>query len=221
MDRSHRALANVAASFKADNVALFKGVDSIRRLHPSLEDSKTIVRCLSWVSHTQSFFYDSNRQISPHLNMLFASLATASLLQWTLTSALVVDRRDPTTDSHDRGTWHLDCSRAPGACNNACYSVICLQQNTRKMYQDSNDNNDKNRKNSGCNAAKSVCNAMPFSQKFNDPQGLTKPSCDEWPMAEVKQNKDSPPNVLRCIDQSENSCKSICPKRSGPSLNSA
>ncbi|KAL8735471.1 MAG: hypothetical protein Q9181_002814 [Wetmoreana brouardii] len=116
-----------------------------------------------------------------------------------------MERRDPALDSHDRGTWHLDCSKAAGACNNACFSVICLQQDTKKMYYDSGDNNGANRKNSGCDVGGSVCNVMPFSQKLNDPQGLTKPSCDEWPMAELKNDNNKAPNVLRCIDQAENS----------------
>lgn len=137
--------------------------------------------------------------------MKFLTLAIAASLQWKLTHSIAVERRDP----HDRGIWHLDCTKAAGACNNACFSVICLQQDTKKMYYDSSNNNDDNRKKSGCDAGKSVCNAMPFSQKLNDPQDLTKPSCDEWPMAEVKNDNDKHPNVLRCINQAENSCKRI------------
>ena len=140
--------------------------------------------------------------------MKFLTLAMATSLQWSLVCSLVVERRNP-TDSHDRGTWHLDCTKAAGACNNACFSVVCLQQDTKKMYFDSGSNNDANRKSSGCQAPNSVCNAMPFSQKLNDPQELKKPSCDEWPMAEVKNDNNKAPNVLRCIEQSENSCKGV------------
>ena len=131
-------------------------------------------------------------------------LAVAATLQWKLATSLAVERRD---DPHDRGTWHLNCDKAGGACNNACWSIICLQQDTRKMYYDPGNNNEDNRIASGCDAGGSVCNTMPFSQKLNDPQKLTKPSCDEWPMAETKQDQKSNPNVLRCIDQSENSCE--------------
>ena len=138
--------------------------------------------------------------------MKLITLAIAASLQWNTAHSLAMERRDPTPDPHDRGIWHLDCSKAPGACNNGCYSVVCLQQDTKKMYYDSGNNNSGNRKKSGCDAGKSVCNAMPFSQKLNDPQGLSKPSCDEWPMAEVKNDNNKAPNVLRCINQPENSC---------------
>ena len=83
------------------------------------------------------------------------------------------------------------------------------------MYYD-NDSSDQNsnykRAQSGCRAPNSVCNKKPFSQRLNDPQTLDNPSCDEWPMAETKQKayalKDHP-NSLRCIEQSENSSKSV------------
>lgn len=75
------------------------------------------------------------------------------------------------------------------------------------MYYDDGGKNAQNRKNSGCDAGKSVCNFMPFSQKLNDPQTLANPSCDEWPMAEVNNDENEKPNVLRCINQPENSCK--------------
>lgn len=127
-----------------------------------------------------------------------------SSLHLSIVKSLALERRD---DPHDRGTWNLDCKGAPGACNNACYSIICLQQDTKTMYYDPGNNNDANRAASGCNPGKSVCNATPFSQKLNDPQQLKQPSCDEWPMAEVSQSKNTNPNVLRCIDQPENSCK--------------
>ena len=93
--------------------------------------------------------------------------------------ATVLVPRDP----HDRGTWNLDCTKAQMACNNACWSINCLGQDTKKMYYDPGNNNDDNRKQSGCDAPNSVCNAMPFSQIFNDPLSLSQPSCDEWPMA--------------------------------------
>ncbi len=51
------------------------------------------------------------------------------------------------------------------------------------MYYDPDNNNDDNRVQAGCNVPNSVCNAMPFSQIFNDPLSLSQPSCDEWPMA--------------------------------------
>lgn len=76
------------------------------------------------------------------------------------------------------------------------------------MYYDGGDKNGPNRQSSGCQSGgQSVCIAMPFSQKFNDPQDLSKPSCDEWPMANVKNDGKKVLNVLRCIEQSENSCE--------------
>ncbi|KAK4691577.1 hypothetical protein P7C71_g5449, partial [Lecanoromycetidae sp. Uapishka_2] len=118
-----------------------------------------------------------------------------------LDTRTTLERRDP----HDRGTWYLDCDKAPGACQNACFSIICLEQDTRTMYYDSGDNNAANRAASGCDTGGSICNKMPFSQKLNDAQGLTSPSCDEWPMAEVNNSRNTDPNVLRCINQPENS----------------
>ena len=94
--------------------------------------------------------------------------------------------RNPPADPHDRGTWYLSCTKAIEACNNACWSINCLGQQTKTMYYDPENNNDNNRVQSGCKVPNSVCNIMPFSQKFNDPQGLSQPSCDEWPMAETK-----------------------------------
>ena len=138
--------------------------------------------------------------------MKLQSVALAMFLHWRLSNSLALEPRD---DKHDRGIWQLDCSKAPGACNNACFSIFCLKQDTKKMYYDAAKNNVANRKKSGCDAGKSICNASPFSQKLNDPQNLKKPTCDEWPMAEVKQDKSTPPNVLRCIEKPENSCKQI------------
>ena len=103
-----------------------------------------------------------------------------------LASNPATDALLPRDDPHDRGTWNLDCTKAQEACNNACWSINCLGQDTKTMYYDPGDNNDDNRVQSGCNVPNSVCNIMPFSQKFNDPQGLSQPSCDEWPMAETK-----------------------------------
>lgn len=81
-------------------------------------------------------------------------------------------------------------------------------------YDDGNTN-DKNRKQSGCETADgSVCNKLPFSQKFHDPVenelGDTTVNCDEWPMATVKQDDFQPGtirNSLRCIPASENSSR--------------
>ena len=111
--------------------------------------------------------------------MKLITLAIAASLQWKTTHSLAMALRNPTSDPHNHGTWHLDCSKAPGACNNGCYSVVYLQQDTKKMYYDSGNNNGGNRKKSGCDVGKSVCNVMPFSQKLNDSQRLAKPSCDE------------------------------------------
>ncbi|KAL8869592.1 MAG: hypothetical protein Q9174_004160 [Haloplaca sp. 1 TL-2023] len=91
-------------------------------------------------------------------------------------------------DVHDRGVWTLNCANAASACNNACWSINCLGQDTKKMYFDPKKNNKQNRKDSGCDAGGSVCNMMPFSQAFNDPKNLQISTCDEWPMADVKQD---------------------------------
>ena len=101
------------------------------------------------------------------------------------------------------------------------------------MYYDPGDNNNNNREQSGCNVPNSVCNIMPFSQIFNDPQSLSQPSCDEWPMAvstlpvmqiqvriltvrphqETKQQdyNQRSPNSLRCIETGDNGSKSLLP----------
>ena len=83
----------------------------------------------------------------------------------------------------------------------------------RRRYDGTNDDN-RNRVQSGCQAGRSVCNVMPFSQAFHDPQdnrlGDTTINCDEWPMATTKQGDFAPGQVrnsLRCIDQRENSSK--------------
>lgn len=39
----------------------------------------------------------------------------------------------PVAHDHDRGTFNMDCSKAGAACNNACWSIYCLQQDTRKQ----------------------------------------------------------------------------------------
>ena len=101
------------------------------------------------------------------------------LTAWNESKALLSRDDDP----HDRGTWNFDCTNAPMACNNACYSINCLAQGTQKMFFDPENNNDVNRVQSGCEAPNSICKAMPFSQTLNDPQKLTGSSCDEWPMA--------------------------------------
>ncbi|KAL8967084.1 MAG: hypothetical protein Q9183_003079 [Haloplaca sp. 2 TL-2023] len=80
-------------------------------------------------------------------------------------------------DEHDRGTWTLDCTKAAAACNNACWSINCLGQDTKKMYYDPASDNKENRKQSGCDAGGSVCKMMPFSQMFKDPKLLDETTC--------------------------------------------
>lgn len=137
--------------------------------------------------------------------MMYFSLALVAALHWKLSQSLALDVRD---DPHDRGIWNLDCGKAAGACNNACYNIYCLKQATDKIIYDGGEEDSENRKRSGCEDedGHSVCRKAPFSQKLNDPQELDKGSCDEWPMADVKQD-DKFKNSLRCINQGENSCE--------------
>ncbi len=113
----------------------------------------------------------------------------------------------------DCGKFIFKCKDAEGACNNACFHINCVDASTRKMVFDSSNSNDENRKQSGCKAGgKSICNQMPFSQRFHDPfnndPGDQKINCDEWPMATIKQTpfkEGTIRNSLRCIPRGENS----------------
>lgn len=54
--------------------------------------------------------------------MKYLTLVIAASLQWKLGRSLVLQPRD---DPHDRGTWHLDCQKAPGAWY-AFFEIISL-----------------------------------------------------------------------------------------------
>ena len=139
----------------------------------------------------------------------------------------------------DCGKFVMYCEKAAGACNNTCYHISCVDpgtarmvycipvgpflstcvaNNARKLSYDAGNTNNKNRIHSGCQTSDgSVCNKMPFSQRFHDPlnknPGDTTVNCDEWPMATVKQDdfkKGVDRNSLRCIRASENSTKLGC-----------
>ncbi|KAL8888575.1 MAG: hypothetical protein Q9192_006154, partial [Flavoplaca navasiana] len=113
----------------------------------------------------------------------------------------------------DCGIFQMDCVNAAGACNNACYYKNCINPNGYKMVYDATNTDERNRAQSGCTVGGvSICNQLPFSQVFHDPQnkipGDTSVNCDEWPMATTKQTDFQPGTVrnsLRCIPGSENS----------------
>lgn len=135
------------------------------------------------------------------------------------------------SDPHDRGIFVMDCRTAHDACKNACYYINCRNGGNSKTYYDPDDNNDENRKQSGCNgkarsatgasmSIKSVCNSGPFSQEFADPQHLgSQAQCDEWPMADTKQQPFGAPgrraNSLRCMGH-DNQGRSMPSVKSGP-----
>ncbi|KAL8753156.1 MAG: hypothetical protein Q9184_005506 [Pyrenodesmia sp. 2 TL-2023] len=93
----------------------------------------------------------------------------------------------------DCGIFTMACDRAGNACNNACFHINCQSGGaaSRTMVYDGTNDDTRNRAQSGCEAGRSVCNVMPFSQAFHDPQdnrlGDVTINCDEWPMALTKQ----------------------------------
>jgi len=126
-----------------------------------------------------------------------------------------LERRD---DPHDRGTFIMFCAGrdadhkpAYGACNNACYSINCINShdpnaNLMRIGQDTS----MHRFWSGCQTGSggSVKKYSPFSQLFVDLVGLDpdKTDCDEWPMADTEQSPPDgrQPNNLRLMPSSEN-----------------
>ncbi|KAF2727726.1 hypothetical protein EJ04DRAFT_594029 [Polyplosphaeria fusca] len=95
------------------------------------------------------------------------------------------------------------------ACNNACYYVNVIRGGDFTATFRTSTDNDKNRKQSGCNIGSnghSVCTWMPFSQKMHG-DGLDQPTCDEFPMADWAQDdwvEGTPRNALRCMENGEN-----------------
>ncbi|EME83905.1 uncharacterized protein MYCFIDRAFT_195106 [Pseudocercospora fijiensis CIRAD86] len=147
------------------------------------------------------------------------------------TGATVVPRDTTNLGSHDiqhdriikrsdRGRWTMFCGGTPPtqgsqtrgrsieeACNNACYYMNFVKPDFVATY-DSNTDNNKNRIHSGCRSRDgSVCNKMPFSQRWHDFLGDNY-NCDEFPMASMKQDDwkaGTVRNSLRCIDANQNS----------------
>ena len=140
-------------------------------------------------------------------------------------------RHLPIKRSTDCGTWTMYCgglppddgetergSTAEDACNNACYYLNNVNTNFVATYSSSVDNNAE-RVQSGCQTQQgSVCNNMPFSQRFHDDfeqvvdTNAQQYNCDEFPMAGMSQPNFAPGNgirnSLRCIRASDNSGKS-------------
>jgi len=76
----------------------------------------------------------------------------------------------PLKRATDCGTWVMRCNGAEDACNNACYYINNVNPGFVATYSSQVDN-DKERIQSGCQTnQRSVCNAMPFSQRFHDSQ---------------------------------------------------
>jgi hypothetical protein len=137
-------------------------------------------------------------------------------------------RHLPAKRDTDCGTWTLYCggvplasggrgSSAEGACNNACYYTNVVNTNFRARYRSDVDSG-ANRVQSGCQTQQgSVCNKIPFSQRFHDPfeQVISdyQFNCDEFPMASMDQPAFDPSNgirnSLRCIKASENEGTSL------------
>lgn len=127
------------------------------------------------------------------------------------------------------GTWTMYCGGLPpasgsntrgpsaeDACNNACYYINSINPGFVATY-DSSVDNDREHQQSGCTTQQgSVCNKMPFSQRFHDKREEEiypedqKFDCDEFPMAGMFQAdfNDLPQNTirnsLRCTNAAEN-----------------
>ena len=143
----------------------------------------------------------------------------------SLAGALSIPNRDEASrlkerdHDPDRGIWVVDCAKAKGACENACFAIKCLQFGEKLVYDTSKTNPDDNRLKSGCNGKidgdesdqRSVCRTAPFSQLFSDNQGIDKQAstCDEWPPASMYQKDSRGDNAasLRCVPGPENSSK--------------
>ena len=151
----------------------------------------------------------------------------ASIINVGDSSVRVLPRALIPRAGRDCGTFVMYCEKAAGACNNACYHINCINKdseimvyvryyswyirlaNSRPSY-DASQSNTRNRHQSGCETKdSSVCNSLPFSQKFKDPlDDDDEANCDEWPMASIKQDdfkEGTIRNSLRCIPKSENS----------------
>ncbi|KAL9629317.1 MAG: hypothetical protein Q9204_005341 [Flavoplaca sp. TL-2023a] len=149
--------------------------------------------------------------------ILLGSWITHVLSFGDLGDAAILERAHPRAivkrAGRDCGIFEMDCVAAAGACNNACYFKNCINPNGYRMVYDATNTEDRNRAQSGCTVGGlSICNQLPFSQVFHDPQnkipGDTSVNCDEWPMATTKQTDFQPGtirNSLRCMPGSENS----------------
>lgn len=125
-------------------------------------------------------------------------------------------------DPHDRGTFIMFCAgqtndpdydTAYGACNNACYSINCINShNPNASVMNIAQDLSIIRPWSGCNVGSmdehTIIEYSPFNQLFIDLVGLAKNQvgCDQWPMAETEQVQPGPgrpPTSLRIIPDGE------------------
>jgi hypothetical protein len=85
-------------------------------------------------------------------------------------------KRQATTAPRNCGTWIMDCYKARGACNNACYYQNCVNGGRPITYTDYGgvtafpDIAEDNRKLAGTTVSNSVppCRMLPLSQRFWD-----------------------------------------------------
>lgn len=130
----------------------------------------------------------------------------------------------PSKRATDCGTWTMFCGGLPPppgaeakpieeACNNACFYTKYMNESFVATYR-TNTNTERSRRQSGCDTQHgSVCNRMPFSQRFHDefeqtPTGKWRYNCDEFPMARMAQadfSEGEKRNSLRCINAQHNS----------------
>lgn len=65
------------------------------------------------------------------------------------------------------GSWVYGCSRAEGACNNACWYINFVSGGSYRATYDPDQSANRNRRQSGCQTNDgSVCNLMPTSQVY-------------------------------------------------------
>jgi len=128
-----------------------------------------------------------------------------------------LDVRNHPRDVHskratDCGTWTMYCGGLPGngsrgqgaedGCNNACYYINNVDPNFMATYNTGDNSNA--RVQPGCQTQQgTVCNDMPFSQRFYDPLerivdvNQQQYECDEFPMAEMSQPNFAPGGGVR------------------------
>lgn len=70
---------------------------------------------------------------APAVSLLIVCLSGALADPNTLPAARVHPRALTKRDERDCGVFEMDCSRAAGACNNACYHINCVASETETM----------------------------------------------------------------------------------------